>query len=183
MFANDIAFAPRICYTSFINNLEATVAKFDEAKVLFGTLCQTLDNMQWKYNKEEREDNFALFTSAVGKDLTMKLAIRIDVDRQVMYLKSPMPFAVPQEMRDTLAKALIIANWSMLNGSFEMDMNDGFVAFKMIVPYMSSMLSTEVCRYMIVLSCNMVDKFNDKLDAICKGQMTLTEFQNFVNQN
>lgn len=159
------------------------MAKYDEAKILFGTLCQTLDQMQWKYNKEEHENYFAVFTSAVGRNLTMKLAIRIDVDRQVMYLKSPMPFSVSEELRDTMAKAIVMANWTMLNGSFEMDMSDGFVAFKMIVPYMSSMIGTEVCRYMILLSCEMVDKFNDKFDAICKGNMTLTELKNFIAQN
>ncbi len=159
------------------------MAKFDEAKAVFGTLCQTLDQMQWKYNKEEHEDRFAVFTSAVGNDLTIKLAIHIDVDRQVMYLKSPMPFAIPEEMRDTMAKAFVMANWSMLNGSFEMDYSDGFSAFKLIVPYMSSLIGTEVCRYMILLSCNMVDKFNDKLQAVCNGQMTLTELQSFIKQN
>lgn len=159
------------------------MAKFDEAKILFGTLCQALDKMGWKYNKEEHEDHFAVYTSAVGDDLNIKLAIRIDVDRQVMYLKSPMPFTVPEELREVMAKALIMANWSMLNGSFEMDFSDGFVAFKMIVPYMDSIISAEVCRYMILLSCNMADKFNDKFDAICKSQMTLDQLQEFINQH
>lgn len=159
------------------------MAKIDEARVLYSTLCKTLDDMQWSYQKEEQNDHFAVYTSAVGKDLTMKLAIRIDIDRQVMYLKSPMPFDVPENQRDKLALAMARVNWSMLNGSFETDHSDGFVAFKLVVPYMQSMLSVEVCRYMILLSCNMIDKFNDKLKSVVEDRMTIEELQNFIDNN
>ncbi len=159
------------------------MAKYDEAKAMYNTLCQALDNMRWRYNKEEHEDEFSVFTSSISDDLLIKLAIHIDVDRQVMYLKSPMPFDVPEAMRDTMARAIIRANWYMLNGSFEMDYSDGYVGFKLIIPYMQSMLSTEACKYMIIVSCEMIDKFNDKLKAIAEGRMTLGELQRFINAN
>ena len=157
------------------------MSKESEAKILFGTLCQTLDNMQWHYNKEE--DKFIIRTSAVGEDLSMKLFMKIDEDRQVMYLKSPMPFEVPADTRDKLMRAIIIANYSMLNGSFEFDLSDGYLAFKMVVPYMESIVSEKVCHYMITLSCSMTDKFNDKFKALVDGTMTLVEFENFVKNN
>lgn len=150
-----------------------------EARALYKTLCSTLDNMEWKYGKEE--DEFAIHTSAVGDDLSMKLMIRIDAERQVMYLKSPMPFAIREEARDLLGKAVLIANYSMLNGSFEYDYSDGYLAFKMVIPYMQSIISEQVCRYMILLSCNMTDKFNDKFQALAEGRMTLAEFDRFAN--
>lgn len=159
------------------------MAKIDEARNVYNTLCQSLDDMNWAYNKDEREDSFAVFTSAKGKDLTIKLAIRVDVDRQLMYLKSPMPFTVEENVRDTMALAITRANWTMLNGSFEMDRSDGFVAFKLVIPYMESIVSAAVCRYMIILSCNMVDKFNDKFKAIAEGRMTLDDFQLFINSS
>ena len=43
------------------------MSKEMEAKSLYKTLCQTLDNMKWNYNKEE--DKFIIRTSAVGDDL------------------------------------------------------------------------------------------------------------------
>ncbi|MCH5152701.1 MAG: hypothetical protein J1F68_01900 [Clostridiales bacterium] len=155
------------------------MSKEMEAKALYKTLCQTLDNMKWNYNKEE--DKYIIRTSAVGDDLSMKLMIRIDAERQVMYLKSPMPFAIPEKVRDTIGKAVIIANYSMLNGSFEFDFSDGYLAFKMVVPYMESIISEAVCKYMIVLSCSMTDKFNDKFQAISEGRMTLAELEKFAN--
>ena len=155
------------------------MSKEQAAKSLYKTLCNTLDNMKWTYNKEE--DKFIIRTSAIGDDLSMKLMIKIDAERQVMYLKSPMPFAIPENVRDTMGKAILIANYSMLNGSFEFDFSDGYLAFKMVIPYMDSIISEAVCKYMIVLSCSMTDKFNDKFKAVADGVMTLAEFATFCN--
>ena len=154
------------------------MSKEKEAQSLYKTLCQTLDNMNWHYNKEE--DKFIIRTSAVGQDLSMKLFMKIDADRQVMYLKSPMPFEIPTYAREKLSTAVIIANYSMLNGSFEFDFADGYLAFKMVVPFMESIISEEVCKYMIVLSCSMTDKYNDKFLALVEGRMTLEQFAKFA---
>ena len=154
------------------------MSKESEAKALYGTLCNTLDNMKWTYNREE--ENLIIRTSAVGDDLSIKIMIKIDSERQVMYLKSPMPFPIPEQTRDTMAKAIIMANYSMLNGSFEFDFSDGYLAFKMVIPYMESIISEAVCKYMIVLSCSMTDKFNDKFQALAEGRMTLAEFEKYT---
>ncbi|MCH5160379.1 MAG: hypothetical protein J1F66_06035 [Clostridiales bacterium] len=156
------------------------MSKENEALALYKTLCQTLDNMKWGYTKEE--DNFVVRTSAIGKDLSMELYIKIDAERQVMYLKSPMPFIVPASERDKLAKAVIMANYSMLNGSFEYDLSDGYLAFKIVVPYMESLISEKVCHYMIMVSCQMTDKFNDKFMALVDGEMNLFDFESFCKQ-
>ena len=156
------------------------MSKESEARSLYKTLCNTLDNMNWGYNKEE--DQFIIRTSAVGEDLSMNLFMKIDAERQVMYLKSPMPFAVPVPAREQITKAVVIANYSMLNGSFEFDITDGYLAFKMVVPYMESIISEKVCHYMITLSCSMTDKFNDKFKALVDGRITLHEFNLFCQQ-
>ena len=152
------------------------MSKQSEAKTMYNTLCQTLDNMNWHYTKEE--DKFIVRTSAVGQDLTMKLFMKIDEDKQVMYLKSPMPFDVPTYVRDKITTAVVLANYTMHNGSFEFDLSDGYLAFKMVVPYMESIISERVCHYMINLSCNMTDKFK----ALVDGTMTMTEFQAFCKE-
>ncbi len=153
-----------------------------EAKVLYDTLCQTLDKMQWRYEKATENGKFVVRTSAVGSDLSMKLVIRVDPERSVMYLKSPMPFSIPEDKRGVLAIGVIIANYAMLNGSFEYDMTDGYLAFKMVVPFMDSIISEAVCSYMIRLSCNMIDKFNDKLLALSEGKIDLDEFKAYTDK-
>lgn len=156
--------------------------KLNEAKAMYNTLCSSLDKKNWKYSKEE--ENLIVRTSAVGDDLTMKLYIKVDASRSVMYLKSGIPFSspVPQTKIFDLTQAVIIANWAMLNGSFEMDRKDGYVAFKVVIPFMESIISERVCKYMIDMSCDMIDKFNDKFVAIAENRMTIDEFQAFADQ-
>lgn len=153
------------------------MSKEMEAKSMLKTLCQTLDKMSWHYNCDEEKS--IVYTSAVGEDLSMKLYIKVDADRGVMYLKSGMPFDTPKDKINEMALAVIAANWSMLNGSFEMDMDDGYIAFKVVIPFMESIVSEKVCRYLINLSCDMIDKYNDKFKALAQGEMTLSEFIEF----
>lgn len=156
------------------------MSKESEAQVVYNTLCSTLDNMKWTYSKQE--ENLEVRTSAVGNDLTMKLYMKVDANRSVMYLKSGMPFTVPTDRIDIMVKAVIAANWAMLNGSFEMDMSDGYIAFKVVVPFMESIISEKVCHYMINMSCRMIDTFNDKFQKVAEGSMTLSEFQAFADK-
>lgn len=162
------------------DNQQLEQKKLNEAKVVYGTLCSTLDNMKWKYNKED--DNLIVRTSAVGDDLSMKIYIKIDSDRGVMYLKSSMPFDVSQDKIDEMMKAVIIANWAMLNGSFEMDRSCGYIAFKVVIPFMDSLISEKVCKYMIDMSCRMIDTFNDKFLAVSESRMTIAEFEEFAKK-
>lgn len=154
------------------------MSKESEAKTMYGTLCQTLDNMKWRYGKDE--GNLVVHTSAVGEDLTIQLFIKVDAERQVMYLKSPMPFTVPAPKRDAVSAGVIAANFAMLNGSFELDTVNGQLAFKVVVPFMKSIISENVCHYMIMLGCHMTDKFNDKFKALVDDRMTLDEFKTYV---
>ena len=153
------------------------MTKQQEALSLYKTMCSALDKMGWRYEKEE--DEFVVRTSAVGKDIAMPLFIKVDAERQVMYIKSAMPFRIQVDVRETITKAVVLANLTMLNGSFEFDAGDGYLAFKVVTPYMGSILSEQVCHYMIDITCSMTDKFNDKFKALVDGTMTLYEFNRF----
>lgn len=154
--------------------------KLSEAKVLYGTLCSSLDNRKWNYNKDD--DELIVRTSAVGEDLTMKLFIKVDANRSVMYLKSPLPVNVTESNKNDVIFAVTAANWAMLNGMFEMDMADGYVGFKVVVPYMESLISEKLCKYLIDMSCRMIDIFNDKFVAVAEGRMTAAEFAEFAKK-
>lgn len=153
-----------------------------EAKALYDTLCQALDKMQWRYQKATENGKLVVKTAAVGDDLSMKLVISIDPERSVMYLKSPMPFSIPEDKRGIVAIGVIIANYAMLNGSFEYDMIEGYLAFKLVVPFMDSIISEAVCTYMVRVSCSMIDKFNDKLLALSEGKIDLDEFKAYTDK-
>lgn len=154
--------------------------KKQDAKRTYTTLCTTLDNMKWKYQPDH--ENMVINTSAVGDDLSIKLRFVVSADRSVMYVKSPMPYNIPENARDIIGTAVNIANYSMLNGCFEYDRKEGYLAFKMVVPFENCVISEEVCHYMVVLTCRMVDKFNDKFLAVAKGNMRMEDFEAFANK-
>ena len=141
-------------------------------------LCGTLDKMNWKYTRQD--DARKITTSAVGKDLTIALNFFVDAERQVMYVKSPLPFTIAEKRRDEVEKALHAANYSMLNGCFEYNDKNGYVAFRIVIPFEGCEVSQEMCKYMVALTCQMVDKFNDKILALSEGRMTLKQFLQFA---
>lgn len=154
------------------------MSKQSEAKALFGTLCRTLDEMQWKYAKEQN-DNYIIRTTVQGKEFNMMLYLVIDTERQMMYLKSPLPFVAPQERRVQVAQALIAANFRMLNGSFEMDPDDGYIAFKLVVPFAESIISQVTCKYMVLIGCRMTDMFGGAIGRVADGSQTPQWFEQF----
>ena len=158
----------------------AVSSKEQDARRTFATLCKTLDNMKWTY--EPDHDKLVITTSARGDDLTIKLRFVVSEDRGVMYVKSPMPYSIPENAREIIGVAVNIANFSMLNGCFEFDRNDGWLAFRMVIPFENCVISEEVCHYMVVLTCRMVDRFNDKFLAVAKGNMRLADFEEFANK-
>lgn len=163
---------------SDVNQQQEELRRLSEAKVVFNTLCSSLDNRKWKYNKDE--EKLIVRTSAVGDDLTIKLYIKVDAGRSVMFLKSPLPFTITDQNKSDLILATTFANWSMLNGMFETDLNEGYIGFKVVVPFMDSIISEKLCKYMIDMSCRMVDTYNDKMLALSEGKMTLAEFETFA---
>lgn len=153
------------------------MSKESEASIMFKTLCTTMDNMSWRYKADQ--DKLVVYTNAVGKDLTINLIINVDVRRQLMCLRSPLPFKISQDNFPTVAQGVIIANYTMLNGSFELDSEGGYIGFKMVVPFEDCIVGEAVCRYMILTSCKMTDIFNMKLKQLADGQLTLGQFRQY----
>lgn len=150
-----------------------------DAQRTYGTMCRMLDNINWKYNRDDA--NLVITTGAVGNDLSMQLRIVVSADRNVMYIKSPMPFTVPAAKMGEMSYAVNIANYSMLNGCFELDIYGGYLGFKAVVPFAESIISEEVCKYLVMLVCTMADKFNDKFKDLIEDKMSLEQFRAFTN--
>jgi len=53
-----------------------------QAKAAFNTLCQALENHDWKYSKDE--ENLSIECGAQGDDLPMNLTVRINSEKQIV---------------------------------------------------------------------------------------------------
>lgn len=148
------------------------------AQVTYKSLCAMLDGMQWNYKKHD--EDLTITCTARGEDLPMDITIRVNADRQAVCLYSPIPFAVPKERRAALAVAVSIANFGMIDGSFDYDYINGRIVFRMTSSFRDSLLSKDVFAYMLAVGCRTVDDYNDKFLMVVKSDMSYDDIAKFI---
>ena len=154
--------------------------KLRQAKVAFDTLCDMLDEREWKYDKDE--DNFQIESGACGEDLPMPLRISVDPERDLITLLSHMTFDVPEDKRVEMALAVSAINYMLVDGNFDYDILKGTLLFRMTSSYKESLVGKELFAYMLYVSCNTVDNYNDKLMLLAKGKLTLKAFVESIGE-
>lgn len=148
--------------------------KIVQAKKVFQTLCEALDRREWKYDKDE--EKLIVDISVSGDDIPMRLLFIIDADRQLVRILSPLPFKMSEAKRMDGAIAACVASYGMADGSFDYDISDGTIYYRMTASFMGSVIGEGLLQYLISCSCAMVDLYNDKFLALDKGMMDIAEF-------
>ena len=80
------------------------------------------------------------------------------------------------------AIAVCVANYGLVNGCFDYDLNDGEIRFRMVQSYRDSIIGNEVYNYMLIVGANTVDKYNDRFLMLFKGMLDLEKFVELENQ-
>ena len=111
-----------------------------------------------------------------GDDIPMDMIILVRAEREIVSLLSPMPFKAPEDKRVEAAIAVSVANYGMIDGSFDYDINDGEIRFRMTASFIDSQLGEEQFKYMLFVSAQTIDRYNDRFMALVKGTMTLQQF-------
>lgn len=151
------------------------VNKTDYAKKVFATMVKMLDERDWNYEKDE--ENLVIHSGVKGDDLPVEFIVAVDSEREVVRFLSKLPFAMPEDKRIDGALAVCVANNGMVNGSFDYDINDGEIVFRLTTSFKSeSVLSEDLFEYMIMVSASTVDRYNDKFFMLAKGMMTIQQF-------
>ena len=144
------------------------------AEQAFSTLCAALNARNWNYEVEE--DKLLVHFGVSGDDIPMKFIIFVDVDRQMVRLLSPLSFKMSEEKRVEGAIATCAASYGMADGSFDYDISDGSISFRMTESFRNCSLGEGVIQYLISCACAMVDQYNDKFLALSKGMISITDF-------
>ena len=87
-----------------------------------------------------------------------------------------LPFTFGEDKRLEGAIALNQINYTLVDGSFDYNYEDGRVIFRLTSSYRESLISKELFGYMIACLAVTVDKYNDKLLVLAKGGTTLEDF-------
>ncbi len=152
-----------------------------QARTVYDTICRTLTSRDWKFTCDE--ENLMIKCGARGEDLPMDLFILVRPEAQVVSLLSPMPFKVAEDKRVEGALAVCAANYGLINGSFDYDLSDGEIRFRLVSSFRESILSEELFMYMVLVSANTIDDYNDKFLMVSKGMMSVEQFIEWDRQH
>ena len=153
-------------------------ANLKQAQTAFKSLCAMLDENDWHYEKDE--EKLAIECSARGDDLPMDITVHVDAERLLVILISHMPYKIPEDKRTALAVAVTLANNNMVDGSFDYDFLNGRILFRLTSSFRDSLVSKEMFRYMLFVSCGTIDEYNDKFLIVAKKNMSMEEIIDFI---
>ena len=108
--------------------------------------------------------------------MPMAFAIFCDAERQLIRLISFLPFNMSKEKIVEGAIATSLVNYYLSDGSFDFNLADGSIVFKLTSSFRDSLISEKLFEYMIDLSCVTVDKYNDQFLMMDKGKLSIEDF-------
>lgn len=144
------------------------------AKNVYSTLCAAIEKREWHFDKDE--ENMVVHFVVSGDDIPMQFIMVVDAECQLVRLMSPMTFKMSESKRIDGAIATCAASAGLVDGSFDYDLGDGTIVFRMTASFRESTIGEGLFQYMISCSCAVVDEYNDKFLAIDKGIMSIADF-------
>ncbi|MBQ4040153.1 MAG: hypothetical protein IJC91_03360 [Oscillospiraceae bacterium] len=148
--------------------------KMECAKKVYETICGAIEARGWKY--EKIDDELLVHFNVSGDDLPVQYLIFVDAERQLIRLLSPMPFDMVEEKRVDGAIATTFATYGLTDGSFDYDVSNGKIVYRMTAAFLDNEVSPALVHYMIDFTGVVVDKYNDKFFAINKGFLSIEDF-------
>ena len=144
------------------------------AQQVYQTVCAALEDRDWNFEKEESD--LLVHFGVRGDDIPIQFIIAVDEERQLIRVMSPLPFKMSEDNRVEGAIAVCAANFGMVDGSFDYDLTDGRIVFRMTVSFRESTIGQLLIQYMISCTIAMVDEYNDKFLALNSGVMKVEDF-------
>lgn len=138
------------------------------AEGVYNTLCSAFDKMKLNYKKDD--EDLSVTVVAGGNDLPMGFRIKIIDSLQTILLTSPIPFDVKPSKRLDIAIAVTRANNIILDGSFDYDLKDGIVSFRMTSSFLDVEVDEAEFTYMIRYAYAVVEDFNDRFESVNNGK-------------
>ena len=135
------------------------------------------------FDFKAHDDDLVITLTVRGEDFPQPTMIRVYDDRDIVQILSPIPSNIPEDKRLDAAVAVAVANYGMINGSFDFDMSDGEIRFRVAQSYEGMEISEEFIKYILGVAFFTTDKYNDSFFMLGKGMMSLEQFIEKENQN
>lgn len=145
-----------------------------DAKTVYNTLIKMLDAHEWKYQRHD--EDFAITCGARGEDLPIDIILRVQPKPKVVQFISVLPCKMPEDKRVEGALAVCTANYGLVSGSFDYDLSDGEIRFRITNCYGAGEMGEDMLYYMLMLGASTVDEYNDRFLMLSKGLITIEQF-------
>lgn len=132
------------------------------------------------YSKDEDELKFRYIIN--GDDIPMNFVMRVVPSAGIISLLSPFSFKIKDKNIVNASIAVSATNNSILNGSFDLDVFDGSLCFRISTCYTEELVDMDVLRYLVAVASNTVDRYNDRLLALNKNIISLDEYLQWINE-
>lgn len=152
----------------------AEAKNMKKAQEVYATIIRMLDTRDWKYSKHE--EDLLIKSGLKGEDLPVEFILVVNPRNQVVQFISRLPFDIPEDKRVDGAIAVCTANYGLIDGSFDYDLRDGEIRYRLTCSYRDSQLSEDLFEYMIMAAASTVDNYNDRFFMLAKGRMTVQQF-------
>ena len=143
-------------------------------KKVYDDLCASLDKREWHYPKHD--EDLVVTCGVAGEDIPMQFVLIVDAERQILRVLSRLPFTVPEDKRMELAIATCAASFGLADGSFDYNIANGTIDFRLTASFRESKIGDGLFEYLIGCSSFTVDRYNDKFFALCKGLISINDF-------
>lgn len=154
--------------------------KKNDAIAVYTMIRNSLDEIEFSYDADD--DELVIRTSVTGDDVPMPITINVDADMQIIYIVSPFPVNVPDELKDNIAVALSELNNHIVAGNFDFDYDKGIIFYRITNFFTKSIISKEVFVEMIFLILSYVDNYNDRFLLAFKKDLSVTELIDFLRE-
>ncbi|MDE6373219.1 MAG: hypothetical protein K2L72_01840 [Clostridia bacterium] len=157
-------------------------AKKKLAQKAYRTLLLAFEKNGWACTRYD--DNLAVKLGVKGNSADLVFSIVIDADRQLVRLISRLPVTFTGSKIMIGAIAVGVANHSLSDGSFDLNVLKGEVYFKITTSFYSCEVTPSSIKYLINCATYSINKFSDEFAALNGGTGRLTDFvQNHSRPN
>ncbi|MCD4786092.1 MAG: YbjN domain-containing protein [Candidatus Eremiobacteraeota bacterium] len=129
-----------------------------------------LEEEKFKYEVDDDNQIITLFLSG-NTGSWMGLA-NVNQENNQLIFYSVIPSRVPKESRAPVMEFITRANYNLLIGNFEMDMEDGEVRFKTSIDVSGDNLSIALVKNMIYFNFIAIDRHLESLMKVMYGNMS-----------
>ena len=89
------------------------------------------------------------------------------------YVMGALPLTV---FVDYTLMAVCMANHGLVRGSFDYDISDGEIRYRLTAAYRDSVLGPDLFEYMIGAAASTVEAYNDRFFMLAKKMITIEKF-------